>query len=100
MSNFTRREVLMAGGAIAAGWALQGTPSAAAEPVARANRKRALRLAHVTDVHVQPEKHAGQGFAKCLQHLQSLADPPKLILTGGDAVMDSCGVEAPRAKTQ
>lgn len=109
MANFTRRDVLMAGGAVAASWALQATACTSASPPAaplaidqasRANRKRALRLAHITDVHVQPEKGAGQGFAKCLQHLQSLADPPQLILQGGDAVMDSCGVEQPRAKTQ
>lgn len=106
MANFSRRDILMVGGAVATSWALSACspspkdPVASAQPVARGNRKRALRLAHITDVHVQPEKGAGQGFAKCLNHLQSLADPPRLILQGGDAVMDACGVEAPRAKEQ
>lgn len=106
MARFTRRDVLMAGGAVATGWALSACspspadPTAPAQPIAMPHRKRALRVAHMTDVHVQPEKGAGEGFAKCLQHIHKLADPPQLILQGGDAVMDACGVEAPRARVQ
>src|SRR5690606_10418224 len=48
-----------------------------------AGPKRLLRLAHLTDVHVQPELNAERGMAACLHHAQSLADPPQLILTGG-----------------
>lgn len=106
MANFTRREMLMAGGAVATSWALSACspspadPVAASPTVAKAGRRRALRLAHLTDVHIQPEKGAAQGFAQCLQHIHKLADPPQLILQGGDAVMDACGVETPRANVQ
>ncbi|MCX5661269.1 MAG: metallophosphoesterase [Planctomycetota bacterium] len=60
-------------------------------------RQRLLRLAHITDVHVQPERGAAEGFAACLRHIQSLPDPPTLILNGGDAVMDVSAADAARA---
>lgn len=60
-------------------------PAAAKEDA----RRRVLRFAHLTDLHVQPEKGAVEGMAACLHHVQSLADPPELILTGGDLIMDS-----------
>lgn len=52
-------------------------------------RTRALRVAHLTDLHVQPERRAGEGMAACLAHVNALADKPDLILTGGDLVMDT-----------
>src|SRR5947199_236984 len=61
------------------------------------SRKRVLRLAHITDVHVQPERRAADGLAACLRHAQSLKDPPTLILGGGDAVMDVLAAGAERA---
>lgn len=79
--------------ASAAALAAEQTPAAAAP-----GRKRSIRLAHLTDVHVQPERHAGDGLAKCLHHVQSLEDAPSLVITGGDAVMDS--FEADNARTQ
>ncbi len=60
-------------------------------------RKRSLRVAHLTDVHVQPELRAGEGLAACLEHVQKLSDRPELIITGGDHVMDS--FEADDART-
>ena len=68
--------------------------------VGPASRKRSLRLAHMTDMHVQPELHAGEGMAAALAHAQSIQDPPQLILTGGDMVMDLLGVDAARSKAQ
>jgi 3',5'-cyclic AMP phosphodiesterase CpdA len=61
-----------------------GQPTSALER----NAKRLLRLAHLTDVHVQPELQAGDGFSACLQHVQQGDDPPTLILFGGDNVMN------------
>ncbi|MCA9285344.1 MAG: hypothetical protein KDA22_09030 [Phycisphaerales bacterium] len=43
---------------------------------------RSLRLAHLTDVHVQPERAAGDGMAACLDHLMMRPDRPELILRG------------------
>lgn len=88
------------GGAIVTSAAL-GTPIASAETAATCPaRKRAIRLAHLTDAHVQPERGAGDGLAACLRHVQSLPDAPTLILQGGDAVMDACEVGLGRANQQ
>ena len=101
MQTPTRREFLK--GTAAAGAAFAWVPlaqGAAADTAAPRQSRRALRLAHVTDVHVQPELGAGDGLAACLRHLQSLDDPPTFILTGGDAVMDVFGADTDRAAVQ
>jgi Icc protein len=65
-----------------------------------AGRRRVLRVAHLTDIHVQPERHAPEGMTACLHHVQSLADKPDMILTGGDHVMDSARQKRDRTKLQ
>lgn len=64
------------------------------------NRKRALRVAHMTDIHVQPEGKAPSGMTACMKHAHDLIDRPDLILNGGDSVMDVMGADAARAKAQ
>lgn len=64
------------------------------------HRTRALRLGHLTDVHVQPERSATKGLVKVLRHAQSLADPPELLLTGGDSIMDALAAGTGRTKEQ
>lgn len=73
-----------------------GTPP----PQGAASRTRSLRVAHLTDIHVQPERGAGEGLARCLEHVRSLKDAPDLIVTGGDLVMDSFGADDARTKLQ
>ncbi len=75
-------------------------PGANASPLPQSPRKRVLRLAHLTDIHVQPERRAGLGLAAALRHVQSLKDKPELVLTGGDLVMDSFAADAARTRTQ
>ncbi|MFN3166604.1 MAG: metallophosphoesterase family protein [Phycisphaeraceae bacterium] len=69
------------------------------DPAPQRNAKRVLRLAHMTDTHVQPERAGDEGFAACLKHAHSLDDPPTFILFGGDNVMnvDSKGNTGERA---
>lgn len=98
-----RRDVLKwaAAATAAAAWAPLPLARAADEVAGpAAGRKRAVRFAHLTDVHVQPERGAADGLAACLRHAQGLKDKPEFILTGGDAVMDvfNCGPD--RAKAQ
>jgi 3',5'-cyclic AMP phosphodiesterase CpdA len=71
-------------------WAGSGANVAFAKPNAAPKRdaKRLLRLAHLTDTHLQPERAGDEGFAKCLGHLQTLDDRPEFILFGGDNVMN------------
>jgi 3',5'-cyclic-AMP phosphodiesterase len=64
------------------------------------NRRRVLRIAHLTDVHVQPEKSAPEGMARALQHAQSLSDKPDIIFNGGDSIMDALKADKARTKTQ
>jgi Icc protein len=65
------------------------SPVAPATPVAVAGPRRVLRVAHLTDMHVEPVHKAGEGFAACLRHVQDRPDPPQAIFFGGDCVMDS-----------
>jgi Icc protein len=107
-NKFSRRDMLRGSGALAAG-ALVGGWGAMGSAIARgaergaasapSNRRRSIRVAHLTDVHVQPELAGGEGMAVCLHHAQGLADKPDLILNGGDAIMDSAATPADRVTT-
>jgi len=100
-SEFTRRDWLIAAGAATAGlgsWSRFTTAQDAARP--SAPRQRALRVAHLSDIHVQPERLAEQGMLACLRHVHSLPDTPGLIITGGDCVMDSFGSDDARTTLQ
>jgi 3',5'-cyclic AMP phosphodiesterase CpdA len=62
--------------------------------------RRVLRIAHLTDVHVQPDGKAVEGFAACLEHVHGLKDRPDLILNGGDSIMDSIARERDAVEAQ
>jgi len=48
-----------------------------------------LRVAHLTDIHIEAGKEAEHGFAAALEAVNSLPEPPDFILNGGDAIMNS-----------
>jgi len=103
--DITRRKLLASAGAGAALAALSGEFSRAAQPEAlwdRANtaRRRSVRLAHLSDIHVQPELDAAAGFTACLRHMQAQSDTPQLILNTGDSVMDVMRQDRPRSELQ
>ena len=87
-----RRQWLGRAGLTAGGLLLDATPALAA------GRRRAIRLAHLTDVHVKPERAADRGFAACLDHVNALPDRPELILFGGDCVFESTHHPAARVR--
>lgn len=103
-NHVTRRQAL--GSAVtsalagAIGFSAIATPSPLATAAPANARRRSLRLAHLTDIHIQPELHADQGFAACLKHVQAQADAPELILFGGDSVMDSLAADDARTGLQ
>ncbi|MFO0901238.1 MAG: metallophosphoesterase [Pirellulales bacterium] len=99
-SPTSRRDALKTAALAAAACALPALARGAEPAATRQPRKRALRLAHLTDVHVQPELAAGRGFAAALHAVQQLDDKPQLILGGGDAVMDSFGADEARTRLQ
>ena len=55
-----------------------------------------LRIAHMTDVHIQAERGGDDGLVQALEHMRALDRPPALLLTGGDAVMNATG--SPRTR--
>lgn len=75
-------------------------PASALAPPPGVGARRVLRLAHLTDVHVQPERGAEAGFAAALEHAQALPDAPELILLGGDCIMDAFGQPLDRVNAQ
>lgn len=86
---------------VGVGVGLLGTPSAqAAASVQAGGRKRAIRVAHMTDMHIQPERAADQGVTECFHHVQNQKDKPEMILTGGDTIMDGFATDEARTKLQ
>jgi 3',5'-cyclic AMP phosphodiesterase CpdA len=74
-----------------AGLAALSATNLAAAPLAAPSKQRVLRIAHLTDTHMQPLVGAAKGFEKCLHHVQGLSEKPDLIINGGDAVMEAHG---------
>ena len=52
-------------------------------------------FAFLTDIHVQPEKMAIEGFQKAIEKVNEL--DPDFVITGGDLIMDALGVGYDRA---
>jgi 3',5'-cyclic-AMP phosphodiesterase len=63
-------------------------------------KKRVLRFAHLTDVHLEPEMRAPEGLAKCLHHIQSQKDAPAFIMNTGDCIMDALKQPKDRVEVQ
>ena len=62
--------------------------------------KKVLRIAHITDVHVQPLIGAVKGFERCLNHIQNLPEKPDFIINSGDCIMDAHGHQESKVKRQ
>lgn len=64
-------------------------PAVAPAPTANPARRRLLRAAHLTDIHVRPDLGAPDGMAAAIRHAQSQPDRPDILLFGGDLIADS-----------
>ncbi|NQT64530.1 MAG: metallophosphoesterase [Candidatus Marinimicrobia bacterium] len=49
--------------------------------------KPLFQFAFLTDIHVQPERDAVEGFRKAIDHTNRLK--PEFVITGGDLIMDA-----------
>jgi len=97
----SRRQILRAGVVGSAGLLASRTVrAAAAKPGASAPGLQPFRVAHLTDIHVQPERRAGEGYLAALASLEKLSPRADLIVTGGDHVMDTTDTGLDRARTQ
>lgn len=54
-----------------------------------------FRFAFLTDIHVQPEKNAREGFQAAIGKVNELK--PDFVITGGDLIMDALGVSYERS---
>ncbi|MFT3787632.1 MAG: metallophosphoesterase [Tepidisphaeraceae bacterium] len=94
-SKLSRRGIIRTSAAAAAlSWLGAGSRRASAA----VERKRVLRMAHLADTHIQPQLAADKGVAAALNHLQSQAVKPDLILHTGDIIMDSFAAKEPRMR--
>src|SRR5687768_5799110 len=99
--TMNRREAIGVMGAAAFGAGITTPARSQTENGApKRSRQRVVRIAHLTDIHVQPERRANEGMIACLHHLQGLAEPPDLIFTGGDSIMDCFEADEARTKLQ
>ena len=68
------------------------------------NRRRVLRAAHLTDIHVMPEmdglRNPPTGMAEAIRHAQGQTDKPELLLFGGDLIMDALKLEKEKVTAQ
>lgn len=87
-TDLSRRVFLKSAGALALGTALGPSLSAAAPSP---GRKRVLRAAHLTDVHVSPSNASPAGMTAAIRHAQAQADRPEFLLIGGDCIGDGLG---------
>lgn len=92
-NGVSRRNLLKGLGAAAALSALPAGLVAAPKP------RRALRLAHLTDMHVVAgtERPSDAGIAFALDHLNKQRDPAQLVLVGGDNLTGTMAAEMDRA---
>jgi len=58
-------------------------------------RKKLFSFIHFSDVHLQPEKGATEGFLMAIEKMNSLN--PDFVVSGGDLVMDVLAVDEQRA---
>jgi Icc protein len=54
-------------------------------------------FAFMTDIHLQPELNAAEGYQKAIKTVNELS--PDFVITGGDQIMDALGVDYERAVT-
>jgi 3',5'-cyclic AMP phosphodiesterase CpdA len=87
--NPTRRSILQSG--VATGLGLGAVRLVRADEL-QTPAKGALRVAHLTDMHVEPgARRAGEGYGLALRSLGKLEPKPALLITGGDHIMDGTG---------
>ena len=89
-----RREMI--GRGVALGVGMMGAGALAAPTAARGGAG-SFTFLHYTDIHVEPELHAAQGFSKAVDSMKRAAPDAAFALCGGDLVFDANAVSYSRA---
>ena len=93
-----RRELIGRGVALGAGVFASALPAPAeAREKAGGAAGDSFTFLHYTDIHVEPELHATQGFAKAIDAMKRAAPGAAFALCGGDLVFDANAVPFARA---
>ncbi len=67
---------------------------------AEENKKRPVRFAHLTDIHIKPGLVPETGMAKAFNHVQQSKSKVDFIINGGDAIMDALEADKQKTATQ
>ncbi|MCD6345909.1 MAG: metallophosphoesterase [Bacteroidales bacterium] len=59
------------------------------------NNEKSFQFVFLTDIHVQPERRASEGFEKAIAKVNEIN--PDFVLTGGDLIMDALNQTKSRA---
>src|SRR5262245_52380947 len=86
--------------ALAGGCAAGSGRGSISSSVASPKRAGSVRIAHLTDFHVEPELGAPRGMTMCLHHVQSQKHKPDLIFNTGDCVMNTLSTTRDRTQVQ
>lgn len=78
--------------------AIAGSSLLPALSFAEESKKKPIRFAHLSDIHLKPGLIPETGMAKAFQHAQQLKTKVDFIINGGDAIMDA--LDADKQKTQ
>src|SRR5258708_4881477 len=81
-----RRDVLKKAGILAAAGLITNGASAVAREE-NVKNKLALKIAHITDVHIRPDLDAPEKFKKCLEVIKN--EKVDFFLNGGDSIFDA-----------
>src|SRR5262245_24222603 len=89
-----RRHFLRATGMASAGWL-----GHFAAPTLGLPQKDRWSFIHYTDVHVQPELRAEEGYRQAVKAMNAVKPKPVLAIAGGDLVFDAFETSFERADT-
>jgi Icc protein len=81
--SLSRRGFLVVAGALSA------AATTACQRAASGPRGRVLRIAHLTDIHIEFGSAPRDGMTRALAHAQAQLDAPEFILNTGDSIMDA-----------
>jgi 3',5'-cyclic-AMP phosphodiesterase len=85
MDQEVSRRGLLTGAAAA----LAGSVLALPAPDRQRPSRQSLRVAFLTDIHLDSSTECTRGLIGCLKKIHSLKDRPDLIIQGGDLIMDA-----------
>src|ERR1700744_5207689 len=82
-----RRDIIKSAGILAAAGLVANNSADAAVADRKSKSNLALRVAHITDVHIRPDLGAPDKFRKCLDEIKKLKID--FFLNGGDSIFDA-----------